>query len=118
MLAVSRIKNTKIMASKIDKGIAIMIITHVRDKDATFWDAAYAPNAAYTYLSIFSYVGMQTTPLTTINKLNTWYGIIYLNCFCIICTIERLTWLNDFIGFALKHLITQHWTFFQTCCDE
>ncbi len=88
MLAVSRIKNTKIIARRIDKGIEMRIITHVRDSDATFCDAAYAPNAAYTYLSIFSYVGMQTTPRTTINQIITWYCIIYLNCFCIVCAIE------------------------------
>lgn len=39
-LAVSRIIQTNIMAKTIDNGIEISIITHVRDKDATFCSTA------------------------------------------------------------------------------
>lgn len=45
MFAVSLMMNTKIIASKIDKGTEIKIMTHVRDKDATFCYAASAPKA-------------------------------------------------------------------------
>ena len=50
----------------IDKGIDMTIITQVLDNEATFCDAASAPNAPYTYDYIFPYDGMHIVPLTNI----------------------------------------------------
>jgi len=45
MLAVSLMMNTNMIANKIDKGTEIRITGQVRDNEATFCYAAYAPKA-------------------------------------------------------------------------
>ena len=63
-LAVRRIVKKNIIDKRMHTGSDMTTITQALDKEATFWVAAYAPNAAYIYDSIFCEVGMQIEPLT------------------------------------------------------
>lgn len=64
--------NTNMIANKIDKGTEISIMGQVRDNDATFCYAAYAPKAEYISCYIFFSVGMHTTPRTCHKNKITW----------------------------------------------
>jgi hypothetical protein len=68
MLAVNRIRNTKMIARIIAKGIDIKMITQVLDKEANRCEAASAPKAEYIYCYIFCSFGMHKDPLTYIKK--------------------------------------------------
>jgi hypothetical protein len=79
----------KITANTIVNGIAIRIMTQLFDSEVTLSCRVYAPKAAVIYDFILDEAGMHRVFRTNLIYMDTFKGVINLNCFSIISIIVR-----------------------------